>query len=134
MKPKVNRPRPRSFPEWKALQRQGKLPAREADSVGYLLRLAREEAGLTQSVLAKRLGCSQQAVAQAERWQSNPTVEFLRRWATQCGRAIEIRIGDVALDARVRRPAPSRPVRPAASPPARDATKGVSAESWAVWA
>jgi transcriptional regulator with XRE-family HTH domain len=97
--PGIRRLRPRNFFEWKALRRWGKLPAWEPDSVGYLLRLAREEAGLTQSELAKRLRCTQQAVAQAERWQSNPTVEFLRSWATQCGRAIEICIGAYGVKA-----------------------------------
>ena len=44
----------------------------------------REEAGLTQVELGERLGCSQQAIAQAERWNSNPTVALLRRWAEAC--------------------------------------------------
>ena len=80
------RRRPRRFAEWKALRGWGKLPAWELKPVGYLLRLAREEAGLTQDKLARRLGCSQQAVAQAERWEGNPTVEFMRRWADACER------------------------------------------------
>ncbi|MBZ0115179.1 MAG: helix-turn-helix transcriptional regulator [Thermoanaerobaculia bacterium] len=33
-----------------------------------LLRAAREDAGVTQREMGIRLGCSQQAVAQAERW------------------------------------------------------------------
>lgn len=78
------RRKPRSFTEWSALRRWRKLPAWEIEPVGYLLRLAREGAGLTQMALAERLGCSQQAIAQAERWQGNPTVEFLRRWADAC--------------------------------------------------
>jgi len=94
LSPRIRRLRPRSFSEWKALRRWGKLPPWEADSAGYLLRLAREEAGLTQSELARLLGCTQQAVAQAERWQSNPTVEFLGRWAAKCGKAIEFRMVD----------------------------------------
>jgi UDP-N-acetylglucosamine 1-carboxyvinyltransferase len=49
--------------------------------IGFVLRSAREKAGLTQAAVAERLGCSQQAVAQAERWEGNPTVSFLRRWA-----------------------------------------------------
>jgi transcriptional regulator with XRE-family HTH domain len=61
------------------------LPAWESSPPGYVLRLDREEAGLTQAALAKKLGCSQQAVAQAERWTSNPTVEFVRRWRKACG-------------------------------------------------
>lgn len=79
------RRRPRRFPEWRALRAWGKLPAWELEPVGYLMRVAREAAGLTQTELAGRLGCTQQAVGQAERWESNPTVEFMRRWADACG-------------------------------------------------
>jgi DNA-binding XRE family transcriptional regulator len=84
------RRRPRRFAEWKALRRWGKLPSWEPEPVGYLMRLARERADLTQDELAQRLGCTQQAVAQAERWQGNPTAEFIRRWATACGARLEI--------------------------------------------
>ena len=87
---RMQRNRPRAFAEWKALRNWGKLPAWEKPSAGYLLRLAREEAGLTQAALAEKLGCSQQAVAQAERWGSSPTVEHMRRWAEACGKKLEI--------------------------------------------
>jgi transcriptional regulator with XRE-family HTH domain len=63
-----------------------------ARAPGYLLRLARELAGLTRQELARRLGCSQQAVAQAERWNSNPIASFIRRWATECDRTLQIRV------------------------------------------
>ena len=86
------RRRPRSFAEWKAMRGWGKLPAWEVEPVGYLLRLSRENAGLTQSSLAKRLGCTQQAVAQAERWESNPTIEFIRRWTGACGAKVKIEL------------------------------------------
>jgi transcriptional regulator with XRE-family HTH domain len=56
------------------------------------MRLARERAGLTQADLARRLVCSQQAIAQAERWESNPTVEFIRRWAAACGSKARIEL------------------------------------------
>jgi len=84
------RRRPRRFAEWKALRGWGKLPSWEIEPVGFLLREAREGAGMTQTELAQRLGCSQQAVAQAERWEGNPTVEFIRRWATACGSPLKI--------------------------------------------
>jgi DNA-binding XRE family transcriptional regulator len=90
--PRLRRTRPRSFIEWKTLRRWGKLPPWEADSAGYLLRLAREEADFTQENLAQLLRCSQQAVAQAERWSSNPTVDFLRRWAKECGATVQLRL------------------------------------------
>jgi len=86
------RRRPRRFAEWKTLRGWGKLPPWELEPVGYLLRLAREDAGLTQADLARRLGCSQQAVAQAERWEGNPTVELMRRWAAACGSRLSLRL------------------------------------------
>ncbi len=89
----LTRRRPRRFAEWKALRGWGKLPAWETDPVGYHLRLSREKADLTQAELAKRLGCSQQAVAQAERWESNPTIEFVRRWAAACGTKARLELG-----------------------------------------
>lgn len=82
---RLNRGRPRHFAEWRALRGWGKLPPWEEEVAGYLLRLARENAGLTQAGLAERLGISQQAVAQGERWSANPTVEQIRRWGEACG-------------------------------------------------
>jgi DNA-binding XRE family transcriptional regulator len=87
---RLSRSRPRDFVEWQALGRWGKLPAWERDVAGYLLRQAREVAGLTQKQLAETLGVSQQAVAQAERWNANPSVGFMRRWAEACGVSLEI--------------------------------------------
>jgi DNA-binding XRE family transcriptional regulator len=87
----LSRGRPRAFLEWSTLRRWGKLPEREQGVVGYLLRIARKEAGLTQRELADRLGVTQQAVAQAERWQSNPTVDLIRRWAAACHTSVSIR-------------------------------------------
>ena len=58
-----------------------------------MLRAAREEADLTQAELADRLGVSQQAVARAERCESNPTVALMARWAAACGVELTIEIG-----------------------------------------
>ena len=88
--PRLRRKRPRCFEEWSALRRWGRLPDQEQAIIGFRLREARERAGLTQIELARRLGCSQQAVSQAERWSSNPTVEFLRSWAMALGAELEI--------------------------------------------
>lgn len=90
----LTRRRPRAWEEWKALRRWGKLPAWEELPVGYLMREAREAAGFSQAQLARRLGCSQQAVARAERWESNPTVKLLRAWAEATGRRLEVRLGE----------------------------------------
>ena len=86
----LSRARPRTFPEWQALRRWGKLPLWERAVAGYLLREAREQAGLTQKILGEKLGVSQQAVAQAEQWSANPTVEFMRRWADASGSSLDI--------------------------------------------
>jgi len=107
--PDLRRRRPRSFEEWKALSSWGRLPAWEMESAGYRLRRVREEAGLTQAELAARLGVSQQAVAQAERWASNPTFRLLESWSAALGARLKVEIEpqQVAVGA------PSRP-RPSA--------------------
>ncbi len=87
----LTRRRPRAFLEWKTLRGWGKLPDREVNVPGYLLRTVRENAALTQAELAEKLGITQQAVARAERWSSNPTVGFIQRWARACGRSLELR-------------------------------------------
>ncbi len=76
--------------EWKTLRRWGKLPLSEQARPGYLLRLAREEGGLTQKALAEKLGVTQQAVAQAERWTANPTVSYMLRWIGACGQRLSL--------------------------------------------
>ena len=87
VRPRTNlsRRKPRAYDEWKALRRWGRIPYWEADPPGYLLREAREAAGFTQNTLAARLGRTQQAIAQAERFSSNPTIEFVREWARALG-------------------------------------------------
>ena len=81
----LSRRKPRAYDEWKALRRWGRVPYWEADPPGYLLRETREAAGFTQGGLAARLGRTQQAIAQAERFTSNPTIEFIREWARALG-------------------------------------------------
>ncbi len=88
----VRRRKPRGYLEWKTLREWNMLPDWEETAPGYLLREAREGAGLTQIEMGRRLGCSQQAVAQAERWKSNPTVAFAREWARALGRQLDISI------------------------------------------
>ncbi len=90
--PQLTRRRPRAFLEWRQLREWGRLPDREASVPGYLLRTARESAGLTQTQLAEKLGITQQAVARAERWGSNPTVDLMKRWAKACGKSLVIRL------------------------------------------
>lgn len=104
----LSRRRPRSYTEWKFLRRWGKLPVWELDPPGYLLRLARQEASLMQRELASRLSCSQQAVAQAERVNSNPTLDFIRKWVAACGGILRIRMGRAAPGGGRQRPAQAR--------------------------
>ncbi|MDP9121066.1 MAG: helix-turn-helix transcriptional regulator [Acidobacteriota bacterium] len=92
LSPDIKRTRPRSFVEWKTLRRWGKLPPWEEVFPGYLLREAREAAGLSQSALAAELGCSQQAVARAERPVANPTFALLSAWAAAVGGTLEVSI------------------------------------------
>jgi ribosome-binding protein aMBF1 (putative translation factor) len=91
--PGLRRRRPRTYAKWRWLRESGRMPEWEVLPVGYLLREAREAAGLTQRQLAERLECSQQAVARAERWESNPTVALVERWAAATGRraVVELR-------------------------------------------
>jgi DNA-binding XRE family transcriptional regulator len=89
LSPNVRRREPRSCLEWKTLRRWKMLPEWEEIVPGYVLREAREDAGLTQVEMGRRLGCSQQAVAQSERWESNPTVAFAREWARALGKELD---------------------------------------------
>ena len=82
--PAPRRRKPRAFREWAALRRWKQLPPWEEDPPGYLLRLARERAGLTQGRLGLILRVSQQAIAQAERPSANLSVRFMRAWLSAC--------------------------------------------------
>jgi transcriptional regulator with XRE-family HTH domain len=95
--PELPRRRPRSYEEWSALRRWGKLPREETTVAGFLLREARESAGLSQAELARRLGRSQQAISQAERWNSNPTVALLVEWAGAVGRRLRLEMPERAV-------------------------------------
>jgi transcriptional regulator with XRE-family HTH domain len=86
----VKRRKPRDYLEWRTLRRWDELPEWEDSPLGYLLREARESVGVTQAELARRLGRSQQAIAQAERWASNPTAAFIRAWADALGLELQI--------------------------------------------
>ena len=87
----LRRRRPaRAYQEWSTLKRWNRLPAAEEAIVGYKLRDMRAAAGLSQSELARRLGCRQQAISQAERSDSNPTVRFLKGWAEATGQPLVV--------------------------------------------
>ena len=61
----------------------------------HLYSVPQSSAGLTQARLAEKLEVTQQAVAQAERWDSNPTVAFINRWANACAKRLEIRFSNM---------------------------------------
>lgn len=88
----AKRSRPRAYHEWTTLRRWGQLPPWEPLRPGYELRVAREEAGLTQAELAEKLGVTQQAVARAERVDANPTAKLMDRWADACGGRLRISV------------------------------------------
>ena len=93
--PSIKRTRPRAYVEWKTLRRWGKLPAWEDVFPGYVLRAAREEAGLTIAQMAERLGCSQDEIVQSEEPQSNPAVSFLKAWAEALDARLDISLTDI---------------------------------------
>lgn len=73
------------------------MAGRERTVPGYLLRNAREGAQLSQQELAERLGCSQQAISEAERWQSNPTAGFMESWARATDCELDLKLAPIGL-------------------------------------
>jgi len=67
----------------------------EGELVDALLK-ARQDAGLTQAELAKRMGTQAPAVARLERslatGKHSPSLATLRRYVKACGRKLELRI------------------------------------------
>ena len=77
---------------------------------GFLLREARQDAGMTQGRLARLLGITQQAVSRAEQWSSNPTVALMRRWLGVCGWRLDLRVEPV--ETARSQPMNDRPLQP----------------------
>ena len=61
-------------------------------AVAVTLRWARQDAGLTQAELARRVGVSQQQVAKLERPGANPSIATLRKLADALGVRIELKL------------------------------------------
>lgn len=62
-----------------------------ANSAAHFVRSARQQAGLTQQALAKRLGVSQSRVAELETAsRQGPTLGMLNRVAAACGRRLRL--------------------------------------------
>ena len=57
-----------------------------AERLGFEIATWRRDAGLTQAQLAERMGTKQPVISRAEAGRSLPTLPFLERFATACGR------------------------------------------------
>ena len=71
------------------------IPSWEVNPPGYLLREARGSAGFPRQRLASRLGCSQQAIAKAERFDRNPAPEFANAWTAALGFELQTEAADL---------------------------------------
>ncbi len=69
------------------------VPVSTQFSALLAIRFAREEAGITQAELARRMRVRQQIIARLERPGSNPTVGTLDRVANALGRSFDIHLG-----------------------------------------
>lgn len=66
------------------------VPVPQRLALTLMLRWARQDAGLSQAELARRLGVSQQAVAKVEHPDANPTVDTLLRVAAALGMSLTL--------------------------------------------
>ncbi|MCZ9881920.1 helix-turn-helix domain-containing protein [Arthrobacter sp. B2a2-09] len=71
---------------------RAKVLAREHRTMRSELVRLRREGGLTQGDVAERMGVSQQAVSKFERYDSDPKLSTVRRYANAVGALIEHRI------------------------------------------
>jgi DNA-binding XRE family transcriptional regulator/predicted RNase H-like HicB family nuclease len=69
-------------------------------AVRLTLRMAREDAGLSQAQLARRAGVSQPAIAQLEHPDSNPTIQTLEKVARALGATLRVSLDLEAPSAR----------------------------------
>lgn len=70
------------------------VPVPPGLAVRIALRWAREEAGLTQAQLAKRVGVSQQQIQKLEGPGANPTLETLDKVARGLGRRLSVALAE----------------------------------------
>lgn len=68
---------------------RAKLLARRDREMRSDLVVIRREAGLTQQDVADRMGCTQQAVYKLERYDADPKLSTLRRYANAVGALVE---------------------------------------------
>ncbi|MDT0169458.1 helix-turn-helix transcriptional regulator [Pseudarthrobacter sp. BRE9] len=71
---------------------RAKVLAREHRTMRSELVALRREAGLTQGDVANRMGVTQQAVSKFERYDSDPKLSTVRRYANAVGALVEHRV------------------------------------------
>jgi transcriptional regulator with XRE-family HTH domain len=59
---------------------------------GHFVREARRRAGLSQAVLAARVGTTQSAIARVEAGRTSPSLDYLTRLVRACGFDIQARL------------------------------------------
>jgi transcriptional regulator with XRE-family HTH domain len=67
-------------------------------SPGALIRLTREQHGLTQAQLALRASTSQNAISRIERDETSPSVETIQRLLAAMGERLELSVRRLELD------------------------------------
>ncbi len=75
-----------------AIRARAKVLAREDYAMRSDLVALRRQAGLTQKQVAERMGVTQQAVHKLERYDSDPKLSTVRRYANAVGALIEHRV------------------------------------------
>lgn len=74
------------------IRARAKVLAREHRTMRSELTLLRREAGLSQGDVAERMGVTQQAVSKFERYDSDPKLSTVRRYANAVGALVEHRV------------------------------------------
>lgn len=74
------------------IRARAKVLAREHRTMRTDLVALRREAGLTQGDVAERMGVTQQAVSKFERYDSDPKLSTVRRYANAVGALVEHRV------------------------------------------
>jgi transcriptional regulator with XRE-family HTH domain len=81
------------------------------------LKALRKKRGISQAVVAHRMGVTQPAVAAFEHYDANPRMSSIRRYALAIGAQLSITVTETAID-------PSHPVAPLKSPDTPGAPQG----------
>jgi DNA-binding XRE family transcriptional regulator len=82
----------RSTPAANLIRARAKVLAREDRELKIELIAMRRDAGLTQKQVADLIGVTQQAINKLERYDSDPKLSTLRRYANAVGALVEHRV------------------------------------------